>query len=145
MSALEAIANKGGRVVDNDVTNLTESLMNELIKLDTVVADGDVKLQRKMQVRSTLPLSLFNQRYWLLIDALPRPDQESAEVRGDTGRDQDQERHAESKRPAAPYTASGSGSTEMGVAAITQPISTRSSAAASAEAVGGGDDELGNV
>ncbi|KAJ8494237.1 hypothetical protein OPV22_015958 [Ensete ventricosum] len=51
VSALEAISNKGGRVVDNDVASLTESLMNELIKLDAVVADGDVKLQRKMQIK----------------------------------------------------------------------------------------------
>lgn len=52
VSALEAIVNRGGRVVEHDVTNLIESLMNELIKLDAVVADGDVKLQRRMQVKS---------------------------------------------------------------------------------------------
>ncbi|CAL9047908.1 BAG family molecular chaperone regulator 1 [Musa acuminata AAA Group] len=63
VSALEAIANKGGRVVDNDVTNLTESLMNELIKLDTVVADGDVKLQRKMQIKRV-------QKYVETLDAI---------------------------------------------------------------------------
>ncbi|CAL9047597.1 BAG family molecular chaperone regulator 1-like [Musa acuminata AAA Group] len=51
VSALEAIVNRGGRVVEHDVTNLIESLMNELIKLDAVVADGDVKLQRRMQIK----------------------------------------------------------------------------------------------
>lgn len=29
---------------------LIELLMNQLLKLDTIIADGDVKLQRKMQV-----------------------------------------------------------------------------------------------
>ncbi|CAL9111981.1 unnamed protein product [Musa textilis] len=51
VSALEAIVNRDGRVVEHDVTNLIESLMNELIKLDAIVADGDVKLQRRMQVK----------------------------------------------------------------------------------------------
>lgn len=30
--------------------NLIELLMNQLLKLDGIMADGDVKLQRKMQV-----------------------------------------------------------------------------------------------
>ncbi|CAL9189452.1 unnamed protein product [Musa hybrid cultivar] len=51
VSALEAIVNKGGRVVDQDVVRLIELLMNELLKLDGVVADGDVKQQRRLQVR----------------------------------------------------------------------------------------------
>lgn len=50
VSALEAIVNKGGRVVDQDVVRLIELLMNELLKLDGVVADGDVKQQRRLQV-----------------------------------------------------------------------------------------------
>ena len=49
---MDAIVSKGGRVAENDVTNLIESLMNELIKLDAIVADGDEKLQRRTQVRS---------------------------------------------------------------------------------------------
>lgn len=57
VKALEAIVNKGGRVVENDVNNLIESLMNEMIKLDAVVADGDVKQQRRAQVRSIHYLS----------------------------------------------------------------------------------------
>ena len=47
---MEAIVNKGGRVVDQDVVRLIELLMNELLKLDGVVADGDVKQQRRLQV-----------------------------------------------------------------------------------------------
>jgi len=36
--------------VETDLLNLIELLMNQLLKLDGIVADGDVKLQRKMQV-----------------------------------------------------------------------------------------------
>lgn len=50
MSALESIINKGGKVVETDLIKLTEFLMNQLLKLDGIVADGDIKLQRKMQV-----------------------------------------------------------------------------------------------
>ncbi|CAM0911745.1 unnamed protein product [Alopecurus aequalis] len=49
VSALETIVNKGGRVVEADVVTLTEALMNELVKLDAVVAEGDVKAQRRIQ------------------------------------------------------------------------------------------------
>ncbi|XP_062120515.1 BAG family molecular chaperone regulator 3 [Humulus lupulus] len=51
VSAFESIISKGGKVVETDVLNLIELLMNQLLKLDGIVADGDVKLQRKMQVR----------------------------------------------------------------------------------------------
>ena len=36
--------------METDVLNLIELLMNQLLKLDGIMADGDVKLQRKMQV-----------------------------------------------------------------------------------------------
>ncbi|KAG8048160.1 hypothetical protein GUJ93_ZPchr0008g11911 [Zizania palustris] len=49
VSALETIVSKGGKVVDADVVALTEALMNELVKLDSVTADGEVKEQRRMQ------------------------------------------------------------------------------------------------
>jgi hypothetical protein len=49
VSALEMIVNKGGRVVEADVVVLTEALMNELVKLDAVAAEGDVKAQRRIQ------------------------------------------------------------------------------------------------
>ncbi|KAL9271080.1 BAG family molecular chaperone regulator 1-like protein [Drosera capensis] len=51
VSALDTVMSKGGKVVEKDVLNLIELLMNELIKLDAIVADGELKLQRKMQVR----------------------------------------------------------------------------------------------
>jgi hypothetical protein len=64
VSAIETIISKGGKVVETDVLRLIEQLMNQLIKLDGIVADGDVKLQRKMQVRfsnllSFVPLFIF--------------------------------------------------------------------------------------
>ncbi|KAL8534350.1 hypothetical protein ACS0TY_010386 [Phlomoides rotata] len=51
VSALETVISKGGKVVEKDVVNLIELLMNQLLKLDSITADGDIKLQRKMQVR----------------------------------------------------------------------------------------------
>ncbi|CAM0952539.1 unnamed protein product [Alopecurus aequalis] len=49
VSALEAIVGKGGRVVEADVVALTEALMTELVKLDAIAAEGEVKAQRRMQ------------------------------------------------------------------------------------------------
>ena len=51
VSALDASVRKGEKVAENDVVQVTELLMNELLKLDAVVADGDVKAQRRMQVK----------------------------------------------------------------------------------------------
>lgn len=51
VAALEGVISKGGKVADNEVLRLTELLMNELVKLDGVIADGDVKLQRRIQVK----------------------------------------------------------------------------------------------
>lgn len=51
VSAMESIINRGGKVVETDVLTLIELLMNQLLKLDGIMADGDVKLQRKMQVK----------------------------------------------------------------------------------------------
>lgn len=51
VSALESVISKGGKVAEKVMLNLTELLMNQLINLDSIIADGDVKLQRKMQVR----------------------------------------------------------------------------------------------
>ncbi|XP_022737658.1 BAG family molecular chaperone regulator 1 [Durio zibethinus] len=50
VSALESIIAKGGKVAEKDVLNLIELLMNQLLKLEGIMVDGDVKLQRKMQV-----------------------------------------------------------------------------------------------
>ncbi|XP_008234288.1 PREDICTED: BAG family molecular chaperone regulator 1 [Prunus mume] len=51
VSALESIITKGKKVAEQDVLTLIEQLMNQLLKLDGIMGDGDVKLQRKMQVR----------------------------------------------------------------------------------------------
>ncbi|KAL5225697.1 hypothetical protein ABZP36_012336 [Zizania latifolia] len=51
VAALDASVRKGDKVAENDVAQVTELLMNELLKLDAVVADGDVKAQRRMQVK----------------------------------------------------------------------------------------------
>ncbi|KAM3190141.1 hypothetical protein ACQJBY_068378 [Aegilops geniculata] len=49
VSALETIVSKGGKVVEADLVTLTEALMSELLKLDAIVAEGDVKDQRRIQ------------------------------------------------------------------------------------------------
>ncbi|XP_074572688.1 BAG family molecular chaperone regulator 2-like [Curcuma longa] len=51
VSALDTILSKGGRVGENDVANLIELLMNELIKLDSIVAEDDVNVQRRLQIK----------------------------------------------------------------------------------------------
>ncbi|KAK2985100.1 hypothetical protein RJ640_022978 [Escallonia rubra] len=51
VAALESVISKGGKVGEKQLLNLTEMLMNELLKLDGIIADGEVKLQRKMQVK----------------------------------------------------------------------------------------------
>jgi len=50
VTALESVISKGGRVAEKQIVDVIELLMNELVKLDGILADGDVKLQRKMQV-----------------------------------------------------------------------------------------------
>lgn len=59
MSALESVINKGGKVAETNVLTLIELLMSQLVKLDGIMADGDVKLQRKMQVCFNFYLHLF--------------------------------------------------------------------------------------
>ncbi|KAK4777285.1 hypothetical protein SAY87_017472 [Trapa incisa] len=51
VAALDSIISNGGKVAETDVLNLIELLMTQLLRLDGVIADGDMKLQRKMQVR----------------------------------------------------------------------------------------------
>lgn len=41
---------KGGKVEEKNLENLMEMLMNQLVKLDAISGDGDVKLKKKMQV-----------------------------------------------------------------------------------------------
>ncbi|KAL6509478.1 hypothetical protein OROGR_022788 [Orobanche gracilis] len=65
VSALESVISKGGKVAEKDIVNLLDSLMNHLLKLDGIFADGDVKLQRKMQVTRV-------QKYVETLDMLKR-------------------------------------------------------------------------
>uniref|UniRef100_A0ACD5XY29 Uncharacterized protein n=1 Tax=Avena sativa TaxID=4498 RepID=A0ACD5XY29_AVESA len=59
VSALEAIVGKGGRVVEADVVALTEALMTELVKLDAIAAEGEVKAQRRLQVVQPRPIKFL--------------------------------------------------------------------------------------
>jgi len=63
VSALETIVSKGGKVVDADVVTLTEALMNELVKLDSVAAEGEVKAARRAQEKRV-------QKYVETLDAI---------------------------------------------------------------------------
>ncbi|KAG6534222.1 hypothetical protein ZIOFF_008107 [Zingiber officinale] len=51
VTALEEIASKGERIVVNDVSNLIDCLMNELIKMEAIDADGDVNQQKSLQIK----------------------------------------------------------------------------------------------
>lgn len=50
VSAYESVMSKGGKVGDKQLVTLIELLMNQLVKLDGIYADGDVKEKRRMQV-----------------------------------------------------------------------------------------------
>lgn len=49
---METTISKGKKAADKDILSLTEQLMTQLINLDGVVAEGDQKIQRAMQVGS---------------------------------------------------------------------------------------------
>lgn len=63
VSSLDSAISRGEKVAEKEVLNLTELLMTQLIKLDGIVADGDAKLQRRMQVRRV-------QKYVEMLDLL---------------------------------------------------------------------------
>ncbi|KAK9070362.1 hypothetical protein SSX86_010764 [Deinandra increscens subsp. villosa] len=63
VSAVESVISKGGKVAEKTLLNVIELLMNQLLKLDGITVDGDVKLQRKMQVKRV-------QEYVETLDAL---------------------------------------------------------------------------
>ncbi|XP_074582846.1 BAG family molecular chaperone regulator 1-like [Curcuma longa] len=86
--ALETIVNKGGRVVEEDVIRLIELLMNELIKLDGVVADGDAKQQRRNQVN----------RVQTYVETLDRIKIKNSAPRGNAQPKQHQNREPKSQR-----------------------------------------------
>ncbi|XP_021754149.1 BAG family molecular chaperone regulator 1-like [Chenopodium quinoa] len=50
VKAKESVICKGGRVAEKELLTLIELLMSQMIKLDGIVADGEVKLKRKTQV-----------------------------------------------------------------------------------------------
>lgn len=51
VGATELEISAGKKVTESVLLNLIELLMTQLIKLDGITADGDVKLQRRMQVK----------------------------------------------------------------------------------------------
>ncbi|CAN6215331.1 unnamed protein product, partial [Urochloa humidicola] len=86
VAALDASVRKGEKVAENDVVQVTELLMNELLKLDAVVADGDVKAQRRMQVKRV-------QKYVETLDAVAAKNAAIIRKSGEKGA---------AKQPAAP-------------------------------------------
>ncbi|KZV55856.1 BAG family molecular chaperone regulator 3-like [Dorcoceras hygrometricum] len=63
VTSIELEINGGKRVEDIILLNMIESLMIQLIKLDAISADGDVKLQRRTQVKRV-------QKYIEILDVL---------------------------------------------------------------------------
>ncbi|XP_040993889.1 BAG family molecular chaperone regulator 4-like [Juglans microcarpa x Juglans regia] len=49
--ALEATVRSGGKIMDKEFVVLTELLMMQLLKLDSIEADGEAKVQRRIEVR----------------------------------------------------------------------------------------------
>ncbi|XP_068316810.1 BAG family molecular chaperone regulator 1-like [Pyrus communis] len=71
VTSLETTASAGGKVSETDVEKLTELLMMKLIKLDGTVADGDLKLQRRVQVTRV-------QKYIEILDMLKHQNSKSS-------------------------------------------------------------------
>ncbi|XP_051137453.1 BAG family molecular chaperone regulator 3-like [Andrographis paniculata] len=63
VASAEVEINGGKKVVETVLLNLIEQLMTQLIKLDGIAADGDVKMQRRMQVKRV-------QKYIEILDVL---------------------------------------------------------------------------
>ncbi|XP_040871982.1 BAG family molecular chaperone regulator 1-like [Glycine max] len=51
VAALEAATSTGGVIAELDIQTLTENLMRTLIALDEIYGEGELKLQRRKQVR----------------------------------------------------------------------------------------------
>ncbi|CAH8382836.1 unnamed protein product [Eruca vesicaria subsp. sativa] len=49
LSAFEVVIGKGVKVEEESLENLLEMLMNQLVKLDAILGDGDIKLKKNMQ------------------------------------------------------------------------------------------------
>ncbi|ONM56560.1 Protein binding protein [Zea mays] len=93
VSALEAIVSKGGKVVDADVVALTEALMNELVKLDSIAADGEVKVQRRMQEKRV-------QKYVETLDAIRAKNAAAPKAKAKANGDMNG--HAKARAPQLP-------------------------------------------
>lgn len=88
---LEGIVTKGKKVAESDVLTLIELLMNQLLKLDAIMADGDLKLERRTQVRRV-------QKYVEALDML--------KIKNETKKKQSQ-----SSKPTAVATSASSAAT----------------------------------
>ncbi|CAI9114856.1 OLC1v1015666C1 [Oldenlandia corymbosa var. corymbosa] len=53
VAALESVISKGGKVTENYVVNLIELLMDQLVKLDTILKEVDSKVQMQGKVQVT--------------------------------------------------------------------------------------------
>ncbi|KAL8160251.1 hypothetical protein V2J09_001788 [Rumex salicifolius] len=94
--ALESVISKGGKVAEKDVVSLTELLMNELIKLDAIVAQGDTKSQRKIQVtrvqKYVETLDMIKMKSLTLMNNESRPSQIPTQPRHANAKDAPQTR-----------------------------------------------------
>lgn len=123
---METTISKGKKAADKDILSLTEQLMTQLINLDGVVAEGDQKIQRAMQVGSFAIYCFQSTIISTYFDAICIymfvSGEESAEVCGETWRAQDQERQdrdhtatvAASEAAAAAANAVGCGHAGVG-------------------------------
>ncbi|KAK9143523.1 hypothetical protein Syun_012923 [Stephania yunnanensis] len=108
VSGLESVISRGGKVAETQVLNLIELLMNQLIKLDGIIADGDVKLQRRMQVKRV-------QKYVETLDLLKIKNAMSSTNNGvhQNSTQQNQQRHGahklEQRQVPAPRRQSSTG------------------------------------
>lgn len=50
MTAIEVAINGGNKAAEKEFLVLTELLMSQLLKLDSIAAEGEAKLQRKAEV-----------------------------------------------------------------------------------------------
>lgn len=51
ITSLEATVSRGNKVAENEFTLLSELLMRQLLKLDSIEAEGEAKVQRKTEVQ----------------------------------------------------------------------------------------------
>ncbi|KAJ0238184.1 BAG family molecular chaperone regulator 2 [Hirschfeldia incana] len=49
LSAFDAVIGKGVKVEEENLESFLEMLMNQLVKLDAILVDGDIKLKKKIQ------------------------------------------------------------------------------------------------